>query len=77
VPFREVPDPTLRLAARQESICKGKAVKLGIEKAKARGMAVGLVVDKMDANQKSVDTRRTSATARCACPLVRGIVMVG
>ena len=38
--------------ARQESIRKGKAVKLGMEKAKAKGKAVGrpVVVDRVDAD---------------------------
>lgn len=43
--------PLFAWLARQESIKKGKAVKLGMEKARAEGKAIGrpVVVDKVDA----------------------------
>jgi len=50
-PFAGFLIPLFAWLARQESIRKGRAVKLGMEKAKARGKAVGRpeVVDKLDA----------------------------
>ncbi|MBI4233279.1 MAG: recombinase family protein, partial [Chloroflexi bacterium] len=50
-PFAGFLIPLFAWLARQESIRKGKAVKLGMEKAKAQGKAVGrpAVVDKVDA----------------------------
>jgi DNA invertase Pin-like site-specific DNA recombinase len=50
-PFAGFLIPLFAWLARQESIRKGKAVKLGIEKAKAKGKAIGrpIVVDQIDA----------------------------
>lgn len=50
-PFAGFLIPLFAWLARQESIRKGKAVRLGMEKAKARGKAVGRpsVVDRVDA----------------------------
>ena len=50
-PFAGFLIPLFAWLARQESIRKGKAVKLGMEKAKAQGKAVGrpVVVDRVDA----------------------------
>ena len=49
-PFAGFLIPLFAWLARQDSIRKGKAVKLGMEKAKARGKAVGrpAVADKVD-----------------------------
>ena len=50
-PFAGFLIPLFAWLAHQESLRKGKAVRLGMEKAKARGKAVGrpVVVDKLDA----------------------------
>src|SRR5918992_4777628 len=50
-PFAGFLIPLFAWLARQESIRKGKAVKLGMEKAKAKGKRIGrpVVVDKVDA----------------------------
>ncbi len=50
-PFAGFLIPLFAWLARQESIRRGKAVRLGMEQAKARGKAVGrpAVVDKVDA----------------------------
>jgi DNA invertase Pin-like site-specific DNA recombinase len=50
-PFAGFLIPLFAWLARQESIRKGKAVKLGMEKARAKGKAIGrpAVVDKVDA----------------------------
>ena len=49
-PFAGFLIPLFAWLARQESIRKGKAVKLGMEKAKARGRPIGrpVIVDKVD-----------------------------
>ena len=51
-PFAGFLIPLFAWLARQESLRKGKAVKLGMEKARAEGKNVGrpVVVDKVDAN---------------------------
>ena len=50
-PFAGFLIPLFAWLARQESVRKGKAVKLGMEKARARGKAIGrpVVVDRVDA----------------------------
>ena len=50
-PFAGFLIPLFAWLARQNSVRKGKAVKLGMEKARARGKAIGrpMVVDKVDA----------------------------
>ena len=50
-PFAGFLIPLFAWLSRQESIRKGKAVKLGMDKARARGKAIGrpVVVDKVDA----------------------------
>jgi DNA invertase Pin-like site-specific DNA recombinase len=50
-PFAGFLIPLFAWLARQESIRKGKAVKLGMDKARAKGKAIGrpVVVDKIDA----------------------------
>ncbi len=50
-PFAGFLIPLFAWLARQESIRKGKAVRLGMEKAKAKGKPIGrpVVVDKVDA----------------------------
>jgi DNA invertase Pin-like site-specific DNA recombinase len=51
-PFAGFLIPLFAWLARQESIRKGKAVRLGMDKARAKGKAIGrpVVVDKVDAN---------------------------
>jgi len=51
-PFAGFLIPLFAWLARQESLRKGKAVKLGMEKARAKGKAVGrpVVVDRVDAD---------------------------
>ena len=63
MPFARILIPLFAWLARQESIRKGKAVRLGMEKAKARGKAMGrpVVVDKVDA-ELVVRMRRQGAS---------------
>jgi DNA invertase Pin-like site-specific DNA recombinase len=51
-PFAGFLIPLFAWLARQESIHKGKAVRLGMDKARAKGKAIGrpVVVDRVDAN---------------------------